>query len=234
MHIVSRAKIVDLPRACTLGREIGTELLPPFAIPRRVGSVRANAVRSTRAAAPIAARRSVVVNASAEESRRAVLGLFAGAAALSASKAFAATPVDLIDDRKAIEKGFDIIYEARDLDLSQAQRDGLVQARDSLEATKGRVAEAASRIKTTVAEDIEKEYWTEAKEELRRQVGTLRFDLNTLASVSGDKATKKAAIAANKVLIKKIEDLDYQVIQKNKPAALEKLVAVVESLDQYA
>ena len=215
-------------------REAGTELLPRLSI-RRVGSVRANAVRGARAAAPVAARRSVVVNASAEESRRAVLsGLFAGAAALSAGKAMAATPVDLIDDRKAIEKGFDIIYEARDLDLTQSQRDGLTQARGSLEATKARVAEAATRIKTDVAADIEKEYWTEAKEELRRQVGTLRFDLNTLASVSGDKATKKAAIAANKALIKKIEELDYEVIQKNKTAALEKLPVVVESLAQYS
>ncbi len=178
----------------------------------------------------------MVVRASVVDSRRAVLsGLFAGAAALSAGKALAAaTPVDLIDDRKAIEKGFDIIYEARDLDLPQSQRDGMTQARNSVEATKARVAEASSRIKTTVAADIEKEYWTEAKEELRRQVGTLRFDLNTLASVSGDKATKKAAIAANKELIKKIEELDYQVIKKNKALALEKLTIVVSSLDLYA
>jgi len=45
---------------------------------------------------------------------------------------------------------------------------------------------------------------TEAKEELRRQVGTLRFDLNTLASAKGDKAAKKAALAARKDFIKAV------------------------------
>jgi len=202
---------------------------------QRCGSVRPNMLRNSRVAAPVAARRSVVVSASAEDSRRAVLsGLFAGAAALSVGAAQALSPVDLIDDRAAITKGFDIIYEARDLDLDQAQRDGLTQARASLESTKARVAEASKRIKTAVAADIEKEYWTEAKEELRRQVGTLRFDLNTLASTTGDKSAKKAAIAANRELIKKIEDLDYQIIQKNKSSALSKLSVVVTSLDAVA
>lgn len=202
----------------------------------RVGSFRANAVRSVRPSGPVAARRSVVVAASADDSRRAVLsGLFAGAAAvLTASSAQAVTPVDLIDDRAAITKGFDIIYEARDLDLSQAQRDGLVEARSSLENTKARVAEASRRIKSVVAKDIQKEYWTEAKEELRRQVGTLRFDLNTLASASSDKAAKKAAISANRDLIKKIEELDFQVRSKNKESALSKLEIVVTGLDAVA
>lgn len=69
----------------------------------------------------------MVVRASAEESRRAVLGgLLAGVAALTASSAQA---MDLIDDRKAKQNGFDIIYEARDLDLPQATRDGLSQVR---------------------------------------------------------------------------------------------------------
>lgn len=203
-------------------------------LPCRVGSVRPNAVRSTRAAVPVA-RRSVVVSASAEDSRRAVLsGLFAGVAALSVGQAQAVTPVDLIDDRAAITKGFDIIYEARDLDLSQAQRDGLNEARGSLEATKARIAEASSRIKTTVASDIKKAYWTEAKEELRRQVGTLRFDLNTVASTAGDKSAKKMAIAGNRELIKKIEDLDYSVRSKDQEAALAKLDVVVSALDALA
>mmetsp|Transcript_5905 Transcript_5905/g.10070 ORF Transcript_5905/g.10070 Transcript_5905/m.10070 type:complete len:213 (-) Transcript_5905:146-784(-) len=202
---------------------------------QRVGSVRANAVRSVRAAAPVSARRSVVVSASAEDSRRAVLsGMIAGVAALSVGSAQAVTPVDLIDDRAAVEKGFDLIYEARDLDLTQAQRDGFTQARGSLEATKARIAEASTRIKTTVATDIQKAYWTEAKEELRRQVGTLRFDLNTVASTAGDKAAKKMAIAGNRELIRKIEDLDYSVRSKDKDAALQKLGVVVSALDALA
>lgn len=53
----------------------------------------------------------------------------AGAALLAAPKAQAVTPVDLFDDRKARNTGFDLIYEARDLDLPQSERDGLTQVR---------------------------------------------------------------------------------------------------------
>lgn len=53
----------------------------------------------------------------------------AGAALLAAPKAQAVTPVDLFDDRKVRDTGFDLIYEARDLDLPQSTRDGLTQVR---------------------------------------------------------------------------------------------------------
>ncbi len=45
---------------------------------------------------------------------------------------------------------------------------------------------------------------TEAREELRRQVGTLRFDLNTLASAKGDKASRKAALDLKKNFFAKV------------------------------
>ena len=54
-------------------------------------------------------------------------GFVAAGAALLANKAEAVTPVDLFDDRKARDTGFDLIYEARDLDLPQSVRDGLTQ-----------------------------------------------------------------------------------------------------------
>ncbi len=86
---------------------------------------------------PLCRSAAVVVRASAEESRRAVLGgLLAGVAALTASSAQA---MDLIDDRKAKANGFDIIYEARDLDLTQAQRDGLSQVRRAAGRQQGRM-----------------------------------------------------------------------------------------------
>jgi hypothetical protein len=57
-----------------------------------------------------------------------VLSGFASAAAmLAASAARAATPIDLFDDRKVKDTGFDIIYEARELDLPQNVRDGFTQ-----------------------------------------------------------------------------------------------------------
>lgn len=37
--------------------------------------------------------------------------------------------IDLFDDRKVRDTGFDLIYEARDLDLPQATRDGFTQVR---------------------------------------------------------------------------------------------------------
>ena len=73
----------------------------------------------------------MVVRASAEESRRAVLGGFlaAGAALVAGSANAAGTPIELLDDRKAKQSGFDIIYEARELTLPQGVRDGMTQVR---------------------------------------------------------------------------------------------------------
>eukprot|EP00955_Chlamydomonas_euryale_P053382 355489-Chlamydomonas_euryale.AAC.8 len=183
----------------------------------------------------------------------------AGAAMTLSNAAFAAggaTPVDIFDDRKAREKGYDIIYEARDLDIPQAERDGLTQvheqlcasmpfkrfsrkhkehlqqadpcnqqitwmshtfagpsesvfmrpdtaARANLELTKKRIKEAETRIDGSVAKYTAKSYWTEAREELRRQVGTLRFDLNALAEIQ-PKEQRKTAQALNKEFLTKI------------------------------
>ena len=42
---------------------------------------------------------------------------------------------------------------------------------------------------------VDKAYWTQARNELRRQVGTLRFDMNNLVSdKGGDKAAANAAV----------------------------------------
>ena len=90
-----------------------------------------------------------------------VLGsLVAGVASLTAGKALAdATPVDLFDDRNVRKKGFEIIYEARDLDLDQATRDGLSQFRGDLSATRDRYKEASKRIENSLGGYINKEYW---------------------------------------------------------------------------
>ena len=49
----------------------------------------------------------------------------AGIAGLGLVKQAAA--IDITDDRSVRSRGFDIIYEARDVDLPQAQRDGFTQ-----------------------------------------------------------------------------------------------------------
>ena len=184
-----------------------------------------------RIVAPTTARvaskaRSTVV-ARAEDSRRAVLGgMLVGGLAIAAP---AANAVDIIDDRAAKAKGFDIIYEARDLDLPQGQRDGLFQARGDVELTKKRIAESVSRINGKLGSDIEKKYWTEAREELRRQVGTLSFDINTLASSLG-KADRKEAEALKKTLKAEVTALDFAIRKKNKDVAVKEYNDVKDAL----
>jgi len=169
----------------------------------------------------------VVVRASAEESRRAVLGgLIAGVAALTATSA---TAMDLIDDRKARAKGFDIIYEARDLDLPQNVRDGLSQVREDVSLTKKRLAESQKRIETDLEPFIQKSYWTEAREQLRRQVGTLSFDINTL-SAQLPKGARKEAEALKKSFNSEVNDLDFALRKKDQTKALKELSDTKSSL----
>merc|ERR1712178_369332 len=158
-------------------------------------------------------------------------GLAAGLAAFSLSCSVSAvTPVDLKDDRKAKSTGFDLIYEARDLDLPQNVRDGMTQARGSLDDTKKRVAESKKRIVQEVLPYVKKAYWVEAKEALRLQVGTLRFDLNTLAEIK-PRAERKAALAAKKQFFDDIEKVDFAIREKKMDAALTAYGVAVTSLD---
>jgi photosystem II oxygen-evolving enhancer protein 3 len=185
---------------------------------------------SPAAAAPAAtrsARSAVMVRASAEDSRRAVLGGFlAGVAALTASSANA---MDLIDDRAVRSKGFDIIYEARDLDLPQSQRDGMSQIRNNVGDAKSRIAESEKRI-DSLEPFISKAYWTEAREQLRRQVGTLRFDINAAADTL-PKEQKKVALAAKKAFLSEVDSLDFALRKKNKETALKELGDAKAALD---
>merc|ERR1719152_479635 len=147
-------------------------------------------------------KQKIIKGAHATVNRRALATLVTGfAAVISSPKTVALTPVDLKDDRKAKSTGFDVIYEARDLDLPQNVRDGLTQARGSVDDTVKRIKESKKRITQDVLPFIKKAYWTQAKEALRGQVGTLRFDLNTLAETK-PKSEKKAILAAKKVFFK--------------------------------
>jgi hypothetical protein len=144
----------------------------------------------------------------------------------------------------------------------QAKRDGLVQARGSIETLKARIAESEKRIDSELEPFIKKNYWcvyvcvrvckcvggqwgetladhraevglamglgrhapshfrkgtspctpcrTEGREQLRRQVGTLRFDINALADTL-PKAGKKDALAAKKVFISEVRVLAWVV-----------------------
>merc|ERR1719343_1464241 len=140
---------------------------------------------------PAMARHSTVAKA---ERREMMTGLALGLGAVTGKNAFAVT-------------GVDIIYEARELDLPQNQRDGLSQFRDSGDDTKKRLTESSKRIKTSVLEFINKNYWPSASNELRRQLGTMRFDLNNVAAAKEGSAQTEF-LAAKKKFISDIEKLD--------------------------
>merc|ERR1719198_1182026 len=163
----------------------------------------------------------------AKASKRDLLNgaALAGLAAVVPKGAYAVTPVDIKDDRAAVGKGIDIIYEARELDLPQNVRDGFTQAREGgSDFAKKRVAEMVGRLDKSVKPAIEKAYWTEAKEELRRQLGSLRFDLNTLAEGNKD------AMKAHKAALLDIEKLDAAIQGKNKELALSRYPIALASL----
>lgn len=153
----------------------------------------------------------------------------AGVVGLSA---LSANAIDVRDDRKVRELGFDLIYEARDLDLPQDERDGLKQFRGSLEDTKKRVKISEGRIDTVLEPYIRKAYWTAAREELRLQLGTLRFDLNTLGATKPGKSDKKKAILLKQDFIKKAEELDFSLRQKIPEECTANLKTTKESLDK--
>merc|ERR1712187_476238 len=146
------------------------------------------------------------------------------------SHALALTPVDLKDDRNAKSAGFDIIYEARDLDLPQNVREGFTQSRSSLDETKNRVVELKKCIADEALPFIKKAYWTKAKESLRLRVGTLRFDINTLVD-SKPRSEKKAALAAKRQFFNDIENVDFAIRKKNVDAALKAYEISMKSLD---
>jgi photosystem II oxygen-evolving enhancer protein 3 len=182
-------------------------------------------------AQPRRARTVVAVHAQAQDTRRQLLsGLAAGLISLTAVAG--ANAADLRDDRSARQRGFDIIYEARDLDLDQDTRDGMSQSRQNLDFTKSRVKESEKRIDNDLAKYVKKAYWTQAREELRNQAGTLRFDLNTLIEASSkSKEEKKAATQKKKDFLLKVDELDYSIRKKDPSKAGVLLAEVQQSLD---
>merc|ERR1719253_1865285 len=107
--------------------------------------------------------------------------------------------IELQDQRQTNKNGLQLIYEARDLNITQSVRQDGNSRRDFQKLT---TAQAAN--------------------ELRRQVGTLRFDMNNLvADKSGDKKQAKAFYAS-------IEKLDFAIRQKDQAAATTAIAAVQE------
>jgi len=176
---------------------------------------------------PNAAVQNNVVRAIPTQAATAVAAT--AAAAMAANPAMAVSDVETFDFRN-IKSGYDIIYEARDLDLPQGTRDGLDQARDSATA-KARIAESASRL-DSIGTAIDKQYWVNGREELRRFLGTLRFDINTLAATSPP-ATSKKLLAAKKEMFESIDKMDFAMRTKNQAAAVKAYDSVVKQMATF-
>ena len=136
-------------------------------------------------------------------------GLAAVVPAVAARRALAGSEKVIVDIRGVKKTGWDYIDEARDGDLTQAQRDGSAQARGDLDVTKKRIAESKSRIETVVAGQIANGEWIQGQAELRRQLGTLRFDVDTVAGKR----------RANPELFTAIDELDFAMRSKDADAA---------------
>jgi len=168
-----------------------------------------------RAKAP----KAVVIRASAQNdaASKAVSLFAAGAVALSATPVLALNNIELTDKRVEQVSGLQLIYEARDLDLDEKTRnDGpsrFALQKLSTEQTAARASESVSRLNKDVSEYIGKKYWTQASNELRRQVYTLRFDINNLVEAKG------GSPADAKAFYKTLESLDFAIRKKDQAGA---------------
>ena len=95
----------------------------------------------------------------------------------------------------------------------------------STEQTAARAKEAAARLSGEVSEYVNKKYWTQAGNALRRAVYTLRFDVNNLVAEKGGDAD------AAKDLFKTIEELDFAIRSKDLDTASPLAAAAVSKAD---
>lgn len=178
--------------------------------------------RAQRAAVPAV---SCSAQGPAKFARQAA-SLAAAAVLTLSSPAFAVIAPVLQDDTKLNER-VQLSYEARNDYISEKPRgDGpsrfAFQKLDTA-ATKARAAESIKRVKVDVADYVSKKYWTQAGNELRRQVGTLRFDLANLADAKG------AGKYEVSTLVKSIEDLDFSIRKKSPEAAAAAIASVTSA-----
>jgi photosystem II oxygen-evolving enhancer protein 3 len=172
-----------------------------------------------------ASKASVVVKASASDNKsKAASLLVAGMVALNASPALALNMIELTDQRVTNKEGLQLIYEARDLNIAETTRqDGASRfafQKLTTAQTAARAKESISRLDQDMATYVNKAYWTQARNELRRQVGTMRFDINNLVENKG--SGKEDA----KAFYKNVEKLDFAIRQKDKAAATAALAVV--------
>jgi photosystem II oxygen-evolving enhancer protein 3 len=159
--------------------------------------------------------------------RQAVSLAVAGVVAFSAMPALALNQIELQDKRVTNKEGLQLIYEARDLNIAESTRqDGpsrFAFQKLNSNQTKARATESLNRINKDVPEYVEKAYWSQAGMELRRQLNTMRFDINNLVDEKGGDRTQA------KKFYQAVEALDFQIRSKDKDGATA-AVATVQDL----
>lgn len=175
------------------------------------------------------------------KSRREALGMVAiGAASLfMADQANANESIKIKNFSKQLKaNGYQDIYEARELDNTQVRtKDGEEAGRFalkqlSLSETKERLNKSATVIATEIPPLISKEYYPVAQRELRRQVGYLRFDCNTIIASQG-RAERKVTKGAKEDLLNAIEVLDFNLNEKQQGESAAALTNVNVAFDAF-
>lgn len=149
-----------------------------------------------------------------------------------------ASQIDLADKRAENKNGLQLIYEARDLENDNRTKDaegpsGFALQKLTPDETRLRAKEAASRLSGEVIEYVNKKYWTQASNSLRRAVYTLRFDINNLVVEKGGAKKSNSLQEAKdaKVLYQTIEKLDFAIRSKDQYAAQNYAADVAKKAD---
>merc|ERR1711916_401327 len=96
--------------------------------------------------------------------------------------------------------------QARDVDIDNSIRTGRAQARADKAFVVKRVEEGKNRLEKDVKDFVSKAYWYDAKQELRRQLGYMSLDMDTLIAASGDKKKRDAGLKYQAEALTKLND----------------------------
>merc|ERR1719174_185425 len=116
---------------------------------------------------------------------------------------------------------------ARNVDVDNKIRNGTKAAAEDKDFTIKRVQEGKKRLEGDVKTFVDKQFWYDAKQELRRQLGYMSVDMNTLIATSKD---KNAATSLKKDFFTSIDNLDFAIRKKDRESGLKYQAEAATSL----
>mmetsp|Transcript_1657 Transcript_1657/g.2385 ORF Transcript_1657/g.2385 Transcript_1657/m.2385 type:complete len:210 (+) Transcript_1657:94-723(+) len=160
-------------------------------------------------------------------SRRTAITTLIGLSSLGAARGALAIKTPDINDHRYSKPAFDRFNQAADTTEDIRLRQGITQARGSLDQTKARLVAAGKKIDEAGA-FMKKGAWEDGRGVLRRSAGTMRFDLRTVAtSKSGQGRTE--ALRKTQQFLSDLDRFDNAMRLKDKPAAEEAYQRVKEA-----